>query len=256
MKISIVTVHLDDFDGLQRTYRSIQALGLLDQVEWIVVDGGSSPDSAAAEAILLDAQSCATHYQSELDRGIYDAMNKGTGMASGDYLLYLNAGDQLHPDFDLQRLHEVLGFELPEMLWGQCFDQDRKNNIYPRKTRRPAWLRFGMPVSHQAILFARESLATEPYDLDFSIGADYDLLCRKFRQGARIVRYRIPICVYDLVGQSSADKLKTLLEESQIRRKNFNTPGYLDQSILYAKLFIWNFHSKFPMFRRIGRRWM
>ena len=254
MKISIVTVHLDNFSGLQKTYHSIQALGLLNVVEWIVIDGGSSPDSAADEAILLEIESGASHYRSEPDRGIYDAMNKGTQLATGDYLLYLNSGDQLHPDFDLQTLHGILNMESPDMLWGQCFDQDLKNEVYPRKTRKPGWLRFGMPVSHQAILFARESLGLAPYDLDFEIGADYDLLCRKFRQGARIVRSRIPICIYDLVGHSSMDRLKTLLEESRIRRKNFNTALFLDRVFLYIKLILWNFHSRFPVFRRLWRR--
>lgn len=256
MKISIVTVHLDDFSGLRKTYHSIQALGLLNVVEWIVIDGGSSPDSAADEAILLEVESGAGHYRSEPDRGIYDAMNKGTRLATGDYLIYLNSGDQLHPDFNLKALQEMLNLESPDMLWGQCFDQDREKNIYPRKTRRPAWLRFGMPISHQAVLFAREGLADNPYNLDFEIGADYDLLCRKFTQGARIVRSRIPICIYDLVGQSSSDKRKTLLEECQIRSKNFHLTRFMNQIIFYAKLFIWKFHSRIPVFRRIWRRWI
>ena len=97
--LTVITVHLDDFDGLLRTCQSLRTTLSTKNVEWIVIDGGSVTHSKEQNLASDLAKSCATHYLSEPDDGIYDAMNKGTQLASGAYVLYLNAGDELHPKF-------------------------------------------------------------------------------------------------------------------------------------------------------------
>ena len=118
IKLSIVTVHLNDIERLVQTQRSLE--GILDSgsFEWIVVDGGSVPESDAQMRLFEKVKNSATILVSEPDDGIFDAMNKGTRLATGEYVLYLNAGDLLHPDFDLDRVFQVCESKKPGMIWG------------------------------------------------------------------------------------------------------------------------------------------
>ena len=86
-------------------------------LEWVVIDGDSELQDGHPE-IFQRVNSLATHFISEPDNGIYDAMNKGTRLASGDYVLYLNAGDELHPDFDPEQLSHLFEETSPEMVGG------------------------------------------------------------------------------------------------------------------------------------------
>lgn len=91
MTISIITVNLNNYEGLERTIKSVEAQTYKD-FEWIVVDGGSTDGS---RELIEEHASRITKWVSEPDSGIYNAMNKGTRMSAGDYLLFLNSGDSL-----------------------------------------------------------------------------------------------------------------------------------------------------------------
>lgn len=90
-KISIITVNFNNKNGLYKTIESVQKQ-TYSNVEYIVIDGGSRDGSK--ELIKRYAESL-SYWVSEKDRGIYDGMNKGLGMATGDYCLFLNSGDYL-----------------------------------------------------------------------------------------------------------------------------------------------------------------
>jgi len=79
--LTIITIHLDDPDGLHKTFESLGPTLRSESVEWIVVDGGSDRQSAA---VLKAVESLADVFISEPDEGIYDAMNKGTRLAAGE----------------------------------------------------------------------------------------------------------------------------------------------------------------------------
>jgi len=95
MKLSVITINRNDAKGLERTMRSVLAQSCLD-FEYIVVDGASTDGSLSVlESLLpeIEARGIVCKSLSEPDSGIYEAMNKGVRMASGEYLLMLNGGD-------------------------------------------------------------------------------------------------------------------------------------------------------------------
>lgn len=98
MKVSIVTITFNAARTLQRTLDSVVCQTYAD-IEHLIIDGASKDDTLA---IALQYQEQSRHevvIQSEPDRGLYDAMNKGLQKATGDYLVFLNAGDSLYaPD--------------------------------------------------------------------------------------------------------------------------------------------------------------
>lgn len=89
MKLSIITINLNNKDGLQKTIDSIVSQTFTDY-EWIVIDGGSTDGSK--ELIEQYADHIA-YWVSEPDKGVYNAMNKGIVVAKGEYLNFMNSGD-------------------------------------------------------------------------------------------------------------------------------------------------------------------
>ena len=91
MKLSIITVNLNNKSGLQKTIDSVISQTYKD-FEWIIIDGGSTDGS---KELIEKYSSYITYWVSEPDKGIYNAMNKGIISANSEYLLFLNSGDWL-----------------------------------------------------------------------------------------------------------------------------------------------------------------
>lgn len=110
MKLSIITVNLNQADGLAKTLDSVREQSFRD-FEHIVVDGGSTDGSL--EVIRARADGLA-FWASEPDAGIYAAMNKGLRRAQGEYVYLLNSGDRLYSPDTLERVfaHEERGEDL------------------------------------------------------------------------------------------------------------------------------------------------
>ncbi len=249
MEISIVTVHLNDFKGLERTLKSLDPMIAYDGIEWIVIDGGSDLERDHKD-ILSQVRLLSDHLVSESDNGIYDAMNKGTKLASGDYVLYLNAGDELHSNFRYDEYKKAVFNSTPAMVWGRADVRDRSETVYSRKTRNPRWLLYGTAVCHQAVFFRRLVLGLNPYDTGLSIAADYDLICRLYKRGEKIQKLDMHVCVFDLIGKSSTDKRLTIREESTVRIKHFSIPRFFNGLITELKYIIWQIGTLIPSFRR------
>ena len=112
MQLSIITINYNNLEGLRKTTKSIisQTWG---DFEWIIIDGGSS-DGSNEYIINLNYNlnrngwNPITYWCSELDKGIYNAMNKGIVKAKGKYLLFLNSGDCLHDKDVLKNIEDKL----------------------------------------------------------------------------------------------------------------------------------------------------
>lgn len=248
----MVTIHLNELAGLFKTLQSLDPVLGNDTVEWIVVDGGSSRQ---ADDVLAQAQSLADHFISETDGGIYDAMNKGTRTATGDYVLFLNAGDELHPDFKLEALIELAQDSMPEMVWGDCLERYGNGALVRLKTRSPSWAWYCMPVYHPAVFFRRDVLGDHPYDTHYQIAADYELICRLLSQGARAVKLNSPVSIFHRGGLSDVQGKVTRYEENQVRLRYFKVSKFTGNFIqrfknLNARL------ARFAWLRGIWRRWI
>ena len=89
IRVSVITVNLNNREGLQKTIHSVIGQ-TYPNIEYIVIDGASTDGSVK---IIDDNVSNIHLWRSEADSGIYDAMNKGIELATGDYLIFLNSGD-------------------------------------------------------------------------------------------------------------------------------------------------------------------
>ncbi|MBQ5456460.1 MAG: glycosyltransferase, partial [Prevotella sp.] len=128
MKLSIITINRNNATGLEKTMRSVAAQ-TVKEFEYIVIDGASTDGSV--EAIKrVEAQLAHLKWVSEPDTGIYNAMNKGLRMASGDYIQILNSGDCLAADDVTERMLAALEKAgCPTILYGnmvKCFPDGRR----------------------------------------------------------------------------------------------------------------------------------
>ena len=167
MKLSIITINWNDAEGLRMTVGSVLGQTARDEVEYIVVDGASTDGSAD---VLKEFDGQIDRWVSEADKGIYNAMNKGVRMATGDYLLFLNSGDIL---FDTG----VVAGILPEL-----HDEDiiTGKMLYRGKGRfsqaeAPLTLLYFYQGSlpHDATFIRRQLLIDTPYDESLRIVSDW-----------------------------------------------------------------------------------
>ena len=189
MKFSIVTATYNAANELLRTARSIAKQTYRD-VEWIVVDGASSDGT---EKLLKKYHpEFAEFFTSEPDTGIYNALNKGVARISGDWVLFLGAGDELYASDTLQILSEAL----PHMdasntlVYGDVHEVGDQDDLLKVRNERwegldGPWV-IGRPVlpCHQGVLH-RAQIFTNGFRFDekLKIAADNELLLREFIAG-------------------------------------------------------------------------
>ena len=182
---SIITITFNAESTLEPTLCSVAAQQENDY-EYLIVDGASKDGTVA----LARQYDCVTRIISEPDRGLYDAMNKGIKAATGEYLVFLNAGDSLYAPDTLKKLHDFIGENRPDILYGETaiVDSDRRF-IAMRRLKTPeklSWksFRMGMLVCHQAFIVRRELAPL--YDLSYRFSADFDWCIRCMKKARTI----------------------------------------------------------------------
>lgn len=181
-KISVVTVCYNSASTLEDTIRSVIAQRDADY-EHIIVDGGSTDGSLDIVETYRDHFAAVI---SEPDRGIYDAMNKGLRLASGEFVGFLNSDDYFAGPAALSALQNALTTRGLDAVWGDVVQVDDKGTpqrLIKGSRFRPWLFSIGLMPPHPSF-YARRSalLAAGEFNRSFRIGGDFDLLVRLFRQ--------------------------------------------------------------------------
>jgi len=188
-KISVITVVFNGEDHIARTIESVISQ-TYKHVEYIIIDGKSTDSTLEVVARFEGVGKVI----SEPDSGLYDAMNKGLIQATGDYVWFLNSGDQIFNKDTVENmvagLAEKPGTGMPDIIYGGTMIIDeQQNEVGDRRLKPPeklSWKSFqqGMVVCHQSIIVKRE-LAPE-YNLDYRLSADIDWVIRASKDAANI----------------------------------------------------------------------
>ncbi len=221
-KFSVITVTYNARPLLEDTIQSVISQTYR-HVEYIIVDGGSHDGTLALIGKYRERIACVV---SEPDRGLYDAMNKGIRLATGDYLCFLNAGDSFHEDDTLQQMvHTIHTAELPDVIYGETALVDREGHfVRMRRLSAPetlTWKSFrqGMLVCHQAF-FAKRSLA-EPYDLQYRFSADFDWCIRVMKKARTLHNTRLTLIDYLDEGMTTRNQKASLRERFRIMAHHY-----------------------------------
>ena len=197
---TIVTVCLNNLDGLKCTYQSLKEQSCKDY-EWIVVDGESN-DGTVEWIRSLAEGSC--RWISEPDKGLYDAMNKGIDIATGRWLLFLNSGDELATADVLERVVEVSDRHVKAaMIYGDALERmdDGALVLKPAHSASRVW--YGMFTHHQAMIYQRDFVGAQRYRLDYRIAADYAFTCELLGRHAEAIHEPLPVCIFEGGGITS-----------------------------------------------------
>lgn len=221
-KFSIITVTYNAQQVLEDTIQSVISQ-TYHHVEYIIVDGASKDGTLA---IINKYRSQIQKVVSEPDKGLYDAMNKGIALASGDYLCFLNAGDCFHEDNTLQQMvHSITGNELPDVLYGETAIVDSQRHfLRMRRLSTPevlTWKSFrqGMLVCHQAF-FARHTLV-EPYNLTYRFSSDFDWCIRIMKKAHTLHNTKLTIIDYLEEGMTTQNHKASLKERFRIMAMHY-----------------------------------
>lgn len=213
MKLSIITVNLNNKDGLQKTIDSVVCQTFKD-FEWIVIDGGSTDGS---KELIEQYAEHFSYWVSEPDKGIYNAMNKGIRVAKGEYCFFLNSGDYL---IDCNSLQKAFDFNLTEdVVWGYS-KLNRVDYLEVGNSPKDITLRTFVEgtIHHSGNVFIRRILFNEEhyglYDESLKIVSDWKWFLQALGLGTATAKYiDVMMSVFDCTGISSTQK--ELLEKEK-----------------------------------------
>lgn len=221
--LSVITVTFNAQNTLTRTIRSVQAQSYL-HIEHIVVDGQSTDGTVALIEQLKNEK---TKWISEPDKGLYDAMNKGAAMASGDYLCFLNAGDAFFDADTVQEMMQSVNGILPDIVYGEtAIVNDEGQFLHRRRLQVPdklTWKSFrqGMLVCHQAFIVKRTLF--EPYDLSYRYSSDFDWCIRMMKKTSAIHHTHLTLINYLHEGMTTNNRYASLRERYRIMAKHYGS---------------------------------
>ena len=216
MKLSIITINLNNRIGLKKTIQSVISQSFKD-FEYIIIDGASKDDSV--EEINQNAKNI-DYWVSEPDFGIYNAMNKGIKKASGEYCLFLNSGDSL---CKVTTLNEIFCKELTcDIIYGNSFMYNENNKEFlNEEPEKLTFLTFyKRSICHQALFIRRELFNANKLGLyreDFKIVSDWEFNLRAIILRECSIKYLpIPIVYVDNTGVSLTNRDLSLRERQMV----------------------------------------
>lgn len=192
--ISIITATYNSAETINDTIKSVLCQTNKD-FEYIIVDGGSTDETIDIVKSYESEFSGRLKWVSEKDKGIYDAMNKGIKMASGDIIGILNSDDYYTSDDILQTIADAFKCQNVDAIYGDIHFikdgvPDKCVRYYSSRLFSPFWLRFGFMPAHPSFYCKRDVFDKSGlYRLDYKIGSDYEMMVRLFRKHKISSRY-------------------------------------------------------------------
>lgn len=225
MVLTIITINRNNAAGLEKTMQSVLSQTRTDY-EYIVVDGASTDGSVEVIERLAERFGDRLKWVSEPDKGIYNAMNKGIGMATGEYVQILNSGDSLAAEDVVEKMYAAVEKEgRPSILYGNMLKDFPGGRIHRDKgfageditllslyigtlNHSPAYLR--------RFLFDRYGL----YDESLKIDSDWKWYLQAIVFGEEKPVYTdIDVTLFDMAGISETNKELAKAEREQVLRE-------------------------------------
>jgi glycosyltransferase involved in cell wall biosynthesis len=234
-KLSIITIVYNNVKDIERTLLSVLQQSY-PHIEYIIIDGASTDGTLDT---INNYRSSVAKVVSEPDKGIYDAMNKGLKLATGDYVLFMNSGDEIYDRHTVESVFNTA--EDADIYYGETeMYNENWQSLGQRRHTAPAsfnWrsFKYGMSISHQAIYVKRSLI--EPYDLRYKYSADIDWILKIARKATKIVNCKRYVAKYLVGGVSKQKHLESLKERFHILSKYYGLiPNVFNHFVIALKL--------------------
>ncbi|MDD4992423.1 MAG: glycosyltransferase family 2 protein [Paludibacter sp.] len=252
MKLTIITINRNNASGLRKTIESVLNQSSM-EFEYIIIDGASTDDSLQIIQQFCKSTNHPVNFISELDTGIYNAMNKGIGMAKGEYVQFLNSGDILvSKDVTEKMLNNLDNPKSIEILYGNML-KPFKGKIIRDKSfagRVPTMLDFYTGTLNHSPAYIKRSLFDTYglYDENLKIVSDWKWYLEVVALNNIIPVYiDLDVTVFDMNGISNVNSLLDKME------RRFVLEEVLPLSVL-ADYDQWAFSIE--QVKRINRYWL
>lgn len=220
--ISIITVVYNDSQNIENTIKSVIKLKKKNNVEYIVIDGDSKDDTVFIVKKYIEYIDVLV---SENDQGIYDAMNKGVKVATGDWLLFMNSGDSFY-NGGAEVINELF-LKNPDVkdydvIYGNTLVKNSGNVISVPVQEINRKFFFHNTICHQSVFFSKKVFSNlGNYNLKYKIISDRDLLFRVANSNGKFYHIDHIISVWDEDGFSKDNISLFLEEEILFKKQNF-----------------------------------
>jgi len=239
-KVSIITVVYNGEKYIENTIQSVLSQDYTN-IEYIIIDGLSKDKTIE---IIQKYSSNISIFISEKDKGIYDAMNKGLSVATGDYVWFMNAGDIIPGTDTVTKMFENHQHE--DVIYGFASIMDENGQVIGERGHKVPeklnWKSFslGMVVCHQSLLISKK--IAQSYNLEYKIAADLDWAIRSTFLAKSFKHTHLHLCHYLAGGFSDQKRKEALKERFRIHVQHY---GWLTTLFAHAKI-AWNFifHKK------------
>jgi len=231
-KLSIITIVYNNVQDIERTLKSIIGQ-TYPNIEYIVIDGASNDGTLE---ILNSNRQHIAKLISEPDKGIYDAMNKGLRIATGEYVLFMNSGDEIYSPETVSNI--FASAPDADIYYGETeMINDAGESLGQRRHKAPeqfTWkdFKYGMSISHQAIYIKRS--LTEPYDSRYALSADIDWILKAARKAKLIVNVHQYVAKYLVGGMSKKKHQQSLVERFNIMKEYYGLIPTLFNHVVIA----------------------
>lgn len=240
-KISIITVTYNSAKTLERTIKSVIEQGI-DDLEYIIVDGGSTDGTLD---IIKKYEYFISRWISEKDNGVYDAMNKGIRLATGEWVHLVNSDDYYENSDVLKTVAPIL--QNPE----ECFYSFSMYQESKGKRNKYSWdgsvnkLWYSAYLPHPTMFVSKYIYDKFGlYDTAFHIAADHDMILRLIRAGIKPVYYDIVASVMTIGGLSMTQQSRAFSEFRDVIIKHGMSPlvanFFYHVKIIRSKYLSWN----------------
>ena len=209
MKISVITVVLNDLLGLKRTVQSVLKQRCKDY-EYVILDGGST-DGTIEYINNLQIEGIK---RSEPDAGIYNAMNKAVRLSKGDYCLFLNSGDTFYDDEVLAKATEAIGSS--DLYVGNTVEIGNHKLIGWAPDFLTVNYLMKTSIYHQSTFIRRELLVKYPYNESHKIVSDWEFFFERWLQGCSYEKLDFFVSNYYLGGYSYVHQDLIALERKEV----------------------------------------
>ncbi len=210
MRFSIITITKNNPTGFEKTKQSVSAQ-IYQDYEWVIIDGDKEPDN-----------------------GIYDAMNKGIERATGDYIIFMNAGDAFANGNVLMNLSQYHA----DFIYGDAIEGG-----YIKPSKYHSKISGGMITHHQAMVYRRDVVGDLRFDEGYKIAADYKFTFQFLKRCKTVLQYNQVICDFEMGGVSQIMAKKGRMEQAQIRAEM----GVKKPLTNFRQWFAQSVRDKFPM---------
>lgn len=213
--ITVITVVYNGEKFLEETIQSV-INQTYDNVEYIIVDGGSTDGTLD---IIHKYEHAIDYWVSEPDQGIYDAMNKGISLATGDWINFMNAGDIFYQDTTISEIFSGTIASNTTFLYGDV-SVDYGDCEIIKTASNLKQIHKCMVFSHQSLFVRTDYLECNPFDLTYKSAADYNLIYKAYIHNAGFMYIDKVISKVIAGGVSDTQRLRSIRESERVVLSN------------------------------------